>query len=192
VSIQDDVKYVKSELSGDEKILESAFKLETLYKKYKLPIWGVTAALFLFFAGSAAMEGLHAAKLADANKAFLALQKNPGDASARETLRSKNPALFELFTFSEAAKKRDAAALKTLASSRNALIADSSGYVLANLEKRADDSKLYNEMATLESAYLEMKAGETSGAKEKLELIDSRSAVAPIATLLKHATIKAK
>jgi hypothetical protein len=192
VSIQDDVKYVKSELSGDEKILESAFKLETLYKRYKLPIWGAAAALFLFFAGSAALEGLHAAKLADANNAFLTLQKDPSNSAARETLKSKNPALFELFTFSEAAGKRDTAALKTLASSQNGLIADSSSYVLANLEKRSSDSKLYNEMAALESAYLALQAGETARAKEKLELIDGRSAVAPIATLLKHAAIKAK
>ena len=54
MSIKDDVKYVKTELSGDEKVLESAFKLETLYKKYKFVIWGAAAALvpFLTFSDS--------------------------------------------------------------------------------------------------------------------------------------------
>jgi len=192
VSIQDDVKYVKSELSGDEKILESAFKLETLYKKYKLLIWGIVAAVFLFFAGSTAMESLHNARLADANEAFLTLQKNPSDTSAQEVLKTKNPALFELFTFSQAAQKQDISALKTLTSSTNEVIADSSKYVTATLEKKETESKLYKEMADLEAAYLALKSGNVNHAKEKLELIDGRSAVAPLATLLKHAALKAK
>ena len=192
MSIQDDVKYVKSELSSDEKILESAFKLEELYKKYKLLIWGTVAAVVLFFVGSTAMESIRDARLADANNAFLTLQKNPDDTSALNTLKEKNPALFELFTFAQAAKKQDAAALKTLASSKNEVIADSSRYVTATLEKKEVESKLYKEMADLDAAYLALKAGNITHAKEKLELIDERSAVAPIATLLKHATLKAK
>jgi len=192
VSIQDDVNYVKTELSGDEKILESAFKLETLYKKYRFYIWGSAAALLLFFVGSTVTENLHAAKLADANEAFLTLQKKPDDTSALEVLKTKNPELYELFTFAEAVKKQDAAALKNLASSKNEVLSDSSRYVAANLEKKASDSKLYKEMAELESAYLALKAGKAEKAKEQLELIDARSPVAPLAALLKHATLKAK
>ena len=192
MSIQDDVKYVKSELSGDEKILESAFKLETLYKKYKLLIWGIAAAVLLFFVGSTAMESLHNARLADANEAFLTLQKNPADASAQETLKAKNPALFELFTFSQAANREDISVLKTLAASKNEVIADSSKYVTATLEKKEVESRLYKEMADLDAAYLALKSGNVSHAKERLELIDERSAVAPLATLLKHAALKVK
>jgi len=192
VSIQDDVKYVKSELSGDEKILESAFKIETLYKKYKLLIWGIIVAVLLFFIGSTVMESLHQSKLEEANQAFLTLQKNPDDTSALETLKAKNPALYELFTFSKAVKKEDITLLKMLASSKNEVIADSSHYVVATLEKREAESKLYREMAELEGAYLALKAGNVVKAKEKLELIDTRSAVAPLATLLKHATLKVK
>ena len=192
MSIQDDVKYVKSELSSDEKILESAFKLEELYKKYKLLIWGTVAAVVLFFVGSTAMEAIRDARLADANNAFLTLQKKPDDAAALKTLKEKNPSLFELFTFSQAAKKQDAGALKALASSKNEVIADSSRYVSATLEKKEAESKLYKEMAYLDDAYLALKAGKVAQAKEKLELIDERSAVAPLATLLKHATLKAK
>ena len=192
MSIQDDVKYVKSELSGDEKILESAFKIETLYKKYKVLIWGIVVAILLFFIGSTIMESLHQSKLEEANQAFLTLQKNPDDTSALEILKAKNPALYELFTFSKAVKKEDITLLKMLASSKNEVIADSSHYVVATLEKREAESKLYREMAELEGAYLALKAGNVVKAKEKLELIDTRSAVAPLATLLKHATLKVK
>ncbi len=85
VSIKDDVNYVKKELSGDEKVLESAFKLETLYKKHKLKIWGAAIALILFFGGTAAMDAMHEAKLVKANEAFLTLQTNADDAATLKT-----------------------------------------------------------------------------------------------------------
>jgi hypothetical protein len=69
-----DIADVKKKLSSDEKVLVSAFKLEELYKKHKYKIWAVAAALILFFAGKVAMDAMHEAKLADANKAFLTLQ----------------------------------------------------------------------------------------------------------------------
>jgi len=89
-------------------------------------------------------------------------------------------------------KKQDVKALNTLAGSSNAVIADSSKYVAATLEKKSSDSKLYKEMALLEGAYLAIKAGDTKSAKAKLELIDERSPLAMLASLLKHSTLKAK
>lgn len=192
MSIKDDVNYVKKELSGDEKILESAFKIEELYKKYKFVIWGVVAALILAFAGKTGMDAMHEAKLADANKAFLTLQTKADDTEALQTLKAKNPALFELFSYAQAVKNKDVKALNGLAGSSNAVIADSSKYVAATLENKSSDSKLYKEMALLEEAYLAIKAGDTKSAKEKLELIDERSSFSMLASLLKHSTLKAK
>jgi hypothetical protein len=192
VSIQDDVKFVKKELSGDEKILESAFKIEELYKKYKFVIWGVVVMLILAFAGKTGMDAMYEAKLADANNAFLTLQTKPDDTQALQTLKAKNPALFELFTYAEAVKKKDVNALNDLKGSSNAVIADASKYVAATLENKSSDSKLYKEMALLEEAYLAIKAGDTKSAKAKLELIDERSSVGMLASLLKHSILKAK
>jgi hypothetical protein len=192
VSIQDDVKYVKRELSGDEKVLESAFKLEELYKKYKLVIWAVIVAVILFFVGSTIMSAMKQAKLEDANNAFLTLQNKADDAQALETLKKKNPALFELYTFSQAAKNQDANVLNTLTGSKNSIIADASKYTAAAIEKKPVDSKLYKEMALLEEAYVSIKAGDVKSAKAKLELIDERSPLSMLARLLEHSTIKAK
>ena len=192
MSIKDNVNYVKKELSGDEKVLESALKIETLYKKHKIKIWSVVAALVLFFGGKAAMDAMHEAKLAEANQAFLTLQTKPDDAQALRTLKEKNQALFELFTYAQAAKKQDIKALGALAGSNSEIIADASAYTVATLERRSSDSKLYKEMALFEEAYLLIKAGDTKRAKAKLELIDERSPLAMLAQLLKHSTIKAK
>jgi len=192
VSIKDDVKYVKTELSGDEKVLESAFKLETLYKKYKFVIWAVTAAVILFFLSQTVMKSMHEAKLEEANKAFLTLQKTADDAEALAALKAKNPALFELYTFSTAAKSKDVKTLQTLTSSKNEIIADSSRYTVGAIDSKPVDSKLYAELALLEEAYLAIKSGDTASAKAKLELIDERSSLQMLTQLLEHSMIKAK
>ena len=192
MSIQDDVKYVKKELSGDEKVLESAFKIEELYKKYKLVVWVVVAAVILFFVGSTVMSAIKQAKLEDANSAFLTLQSKADDAQALETLKTKNPALFELYTFSQAAKNSDAKTLNSLTSNKNSIIADSSKYTAASIDKKPVDSKLYKEMSLLEEAYVSIKDGDVKNAKAKLELIDERSPLSMLARLLEHSTIKVK
>jgi len=191
VSIKDDVNYVKKELSGDEKVLESAFKLESLYKKYKFQLWGVAAALILFFGGQAVMTAMHEAKLVKANEAFLTLQSNSDDANALKVLQENNPALLELYTYAQAVKKEDIKALESLASSHNSVIADASGYTAGVLSKKPVDSKLYKEMALFEEAYLAIVAGDVKTAQNKLELIDERSPLSVITQFLKHSTIKA-
>ncbi len=192
VGIKDDVNYVKKELSGDEKVLESVFKLESLYKKYKFQLWGIVAALILFFAAQAVMNAMHEAKLVAANEAFLTLQSKSDDANALKALKENNPALFELYNYAQAVKKQDIKTLETLAASSNSIIADASGYTAGVLSKKPVDSKLYKEMVLFEEAYLAIGAGDTKAAKDKLELIDERSPLSVIAGFLKHSTIKAK
>ncbi len=183
---------MKKELSSDEKVLESAFKLETLYKKYKFIIWTVAIGLVLFFVGKAVMQSMQEAKLLEANKAFLTLQTKADDAEALKVLKEKNPALYELFSFAQAGKKSDVKILERLAGSSNGVIADASAYTAATLENKISDSKLYREMALLQEAYLAIKTGKMKVAKEKLELIEERSPLFMLASLLKHSTLKAK
>ena len=192
MSIKDDVKYVEKSLSSDEKLLESTFKLEALYKKHKFKIWAVIVAIVLYFVGQAVMTEMKEAKLEKANEAFLTLQSKSDDASALKILQENNPALFELYSFAQAAKKQDIKALESLSKSTNAVVADSSKYTAGVLSKKPVDSKLYKEMALLQEAYLAIEAGDTNTAKDKLELIDERSPLGVIASFLRHSTLKAK
>ncbi|MDM5263925.1 hypothetical protein PF327_06910 [Sulfurovum sp. XTW-4] len=191
MGIKDDVNYVKRELSGDEKVLESAFKLESLYKKYKFHLWGVIVVLILFFGGEAVMGALHEAKLEKANEAFLTLQNNSEDANALKVLQENNPALLELYTYAQAVKKEDIKGLESLSTSTNSVIADASGYTVGVLNKKPVESKLYKEMALFEEAYLSILAGDVKKAQNKLELIDDRSSLSVIREFLMHSTVKA-
>lgn len=191
MSIKDDVNYVKKELSGDEKVLESAFKLETIYRKHKYKLWGAVAAIIIFFGGTAIQESMHEAQLAKANDAFLVLQKDPADEKAFKILEANNPALLELFFYAQAAKNKDMKTLKTLSASKNSIIADASKYTASVLNEKPVDSKLYKEMALFGEAYQAIVSGDTKTAKNKLELIDERSPLAVITGFLKHSIIKA-
>jgi len=186
-----DIADVKKKLSSDEKVLENVFKLETLYKKHKLKIWGVVVALIVFFAGTAIQETIHEGKLLKANEAFLVLQQNPTDEEAFKKLEANNPALLELFFYAQAAKNKDIKTLKTLSTSKNSVISDASKYTVGVLSKKPVDSKLYNELSLFQEGYMAIVAGDKKSAKDKLELIDERSPLATITGFLKHSIIKA-
>jgi len=190
VSIKDDVKYVKKELSADEQVLESALKLETLYNKHKRKIWTLLALIVLLFAGKNIYDAVQDSRINSANEALLTLQKDPKSSEALSTLQSNNPALYELYSYAEAVKSKDTKRLNELVKSKNSLIADVSQYTSQVLASKSSDSTYYKEMSLIEDAYLALKEGKSKVAKEKLELIDARSPVAPIADLLKHYTIK--
>ena len=190
MSIKDDVNYVKKELSADEQVLESALKLETYYNKYKYKIWTVLVVLVLFFVGKSLWETIQESKLDSANAALMILQKDSKNSEAIAVLRDSNPALYELYSYAEAVKSEDAKRLEELAGSKNLLLADISRYSSQVLASKSSDSAYYKEMSLIEDAYIALKAGNRSEAKAKLELIDARSPVAPIADLLKHYTIK--
>jgi hypothetical protein len=183
---------IKKELSGDEKVLESAFKLETLYKKYKFIIWAIIIGLILFFVVKNVMESMKESRLIEANEAYLTLEKKADDTKALAILKEKNPALFELFSYAQANKNKDAKTLSTLANSSDAILSDMSAYSAAVLENRAVDSTIYKEMAIIEEAYLAIKADNKKLAKDKLTLIDEKSPLYNVASFLKHLTIKAK
>lgn len=192
MSISESIGQAKKELSGDEQILVSAFKLERIYKKYKKVIWGAVIILLAFFAGNVVMNAMQEATLEKANEAFLALQADPEDAKALQLLKDNNPALFELFSFAQAIKKNDAKAFASLSQSKNEVIADSSKYAQKILTNESADSALYKEIALLQSAYLAIKAGDMKQAKIHLESIDERSFAGQFASLLKHSIVKVK
>jgi hypothetical protein len=189
MSIQDNVNFIKKELSGDEKVLESAFKLESLYKKYKIPLFVVLSVLIGLFVTKTIQDRMKEMKLEDANRAFISLNLNPKDVHALASLKANNPALYELYRYSVSLDKKDKDTLKTLSKSKNSTIADISNYSLNILEHKPTQSELYNDMAIYINAYSDIKNKKLKEAKDKLSLIDENSPLAVISKFLKHSTI---
>jgi hypothetical protein len=192
LSIKDSIDEVKKELSSDEQMLASAFKLEKFYKKHKIAILSFVAVVILFFGGRAVMTIIEESRLNSANEAYMTLTKDANSAEALATLKEKNPALFELYNYKKAVENGDIEKLKTLSISKNEFISDMSSYHLSVLEGKMSDSKLYKEVATVNNAYLLIKEGKMDEAKNQLDLIDEQSPVYNISTIIKHYTIKGK
>jgi hypothetical protein len=190
LSIKDEIKYVKEELSSDEKLLENAFKIERFYKKHKIKIWAVLILLIVVFGGRAIYNAYYEHKLNLANSALLQLQSNPKNSTALNQLKDNNPKLYELFIYSQAIKDKDIKSLKKLTSSKDSLILDVTKYHLAVLKNRAGDSKYYKDLSIIEKAYEDIKAGKKDKAREALSLIDVNSPLSNIAKLLRHSILK--
>lgn len=181
---------VKKELSGDEKMLASAFKAEKIYKKHKLKIFILLGIIIAYFIGIAIMESIAQNKREKANSAYLVLEKNAKDTDALNSLKTNNPALFELFSYQEAVKVSDAVVLKSLTTSKNEIISDLSAYHLAVIEGKPSNSKFNSDIAKVHNAALLIKEGKMREAKEELELITEDSPVHNISKMIKHYSIK--
>jgi hypothetical protein len=190
LSIQDTLNEAKKELSSDEQILVSAFKLEKLYKKHKIKLFSIIAIVALYFGGTAIMNSIQHQKLVVANSAYLTLLKDANNTQALADLQSNNPKLFELYTYQKAMNNLDTTALKELASSKNEIIADLSAYDLAIIEGKPAKSEYLEDVALVNNAYLLIKEGKMKEAKEQLEMINEESPVFNIAKIIKHYTIK--
>ena len=192
MSIKDELQHVKEELSGDEKILESAFKLERFYKKYKTLIWGALILVLVGVGGNIGWGAYQQSKRDAANQAFLSLQQNPDNSDAVATLKSNNPKLYTLYTLSQALASQKVEVLKAFEGNQDPLIADMARYHVGVLEKKPVDSVYYHDLTVVEEAYADLKAGKKAAAKSKLSLIAEDSPVAKIAQLLKHYTLDIK
>ncbi len=181
---------VKKELSSDEQMLASAFKLEKLYKKHKIKIFTVVGIVIIYFAGTAIMESIAQEKREQANAAYLTLEKNPKDETSLKILKSNNPALFELFSYQEAIKNSDTSTLKLLTTSSNEILSDLSSYHLNVIKAISSDSKYLQDIAKIYNAKILIQKGEVNQAKEELELISEESPVYNISKMIKHYTIK--
>jgi len=175
MSIKDELQHVKAELGSDEKILESAFKLERLYKKYKTLIWGVLILAILGIGGSMGWNAYQQHKRFAANDAFLILQNDPKNTEALAALQANNPRLFSLFQLQQALQNAAPEPLKNLAADSDPLIADIAKYHAALLEGKVVDSVYYHDLSVIEEAYRDLKSGKKSEAKSKLSLISETS-----------------
>jgi hypothetical protein len=190
LSIQDTLNEAKKELTNDEQMLASAFKLEKLYKKHKIKLYSVLTIATLYLIGTAVVDNIAQQKLVSANSAYLTLNKDAKNETALNELKSNNPALFDLYSYQEAIKNSNKEELKALSTNSNKIIADLSAYHLAVLEGKPVESELYNEFALINNASLLIKEGKIADAKNELDLIDEESPVYNISKMIKHYTIK--
>ncbi len=186
------IKDVKEEFTADEQMLISAFKLEKFYKKHKIKIFSIIALILLAFSINQISKYIKQNRLNSANEAYLTLLKDSKNSEALNSLKEKNPILFELYSYNQAVKNRNLKELDNLKKSKNNIISDISNYHLAVIKQIDVSSKLYNDMAIVNNTNLLIKRGKMIEARNQLALIDEKSPLYNISKIIKHYTIKGK
>jgi len=184
MSIKEDVEYIKKELSAEESFMESFFKIEKFYKKYKTVLLGSVAVVVIGGVGISVSNYLTLQNKIKANKAFNILLENPNDKKALETLKSSNQKLYKLTQYMQNnTTKVDVEYFDTLASYAKAIKEN-------NIDKlqslSTQDKFLLKDFAIFNKALLQAKEKKYNDAKETLKFIDSKSMVAPLVKMLQH------
>lgn len=143
MSLKENIDYVKEEISTQESFMESFFKIEKIYKKYKLAIiTGVTVAITGTI-GYYISNYIQLQNKIEANKVFNQFLENKNDKKALATLKEKNQKLYEIALFiqdssaatnveflkelslySQAIQKQDIAKLTSVTQNQNFLLKD--------------------------------------------------------------------
>ena len=143
MSLKDNIDYVKKEISTEESFMESFFKIEKFYKKYKSTIISIVAVAIVGTIGYYISNYINLQNKIEANKAFNQLLEDPNNKEALATLKEKNKKLYditlfmqdssanneveflkELSSYSQAIKEQDIDKLTTVTQSQNFLLKD--------------------------------------------------------------------
>ena len=188
MSIKENVDYVKTGLSSEEKFLESFVKSERFFKKYKTLIFAFVIIIIVGIIGFFIKENLAQSNKLKANIAFNQVLENSNNAQALATLKDKNPQLYDIALYLQAKKEAKVAQisiplLKELSKYQTAL-ANKNISELDNLSMQNDF--LLKEFAIFNKALLLTNEGKFNEAKTTLALIPQTSKAFELAKLLNH------
>ena len=195
MGLKENVEALKQELSTEEQFLESVIKAEGFFKKYKKILIVLAALLVAGVLTYLTVDYLRNRDLTQANQALAALQKNPADKGALETLKAKNPALYTLFQFHRVVDAGDAKKIAELSkTAHDAVLRDLATYQSAALgehEKGLSDyaqkqQALLRELALLDDAFLLFGEGKPEAAKARLAQIPLTSRLSGIVQSFSH------
>ena len=190
MGIKENLEAVKSEFKADEKLFESAFRIERLIKKYKFVLIGLLVALVGGFAYMQVQAKMQASRALKASEIYTQLLRSPNNQALIDALGKNAPELQALFLLSQAIKNSDATELKAMSESKDKFIADFALYELASLRK--DDAALgavrgsFGDLAKIQRAYLLFGQKRYKEAHEILESIDPASPLREVAKVYLH------
>ena len=195
MGLKENVEAIKQELSTEEQFLESVIKAEGFFKKYKKLLIALGTLLVVGFLAYAAMEYIKNRDLRQANQALALLQSDPKDQAALDTLKRKNPGLYELFAFSQAVRSNDVAklqkvekelkdpVLKDLAAFQSAVLSQDAAGLQGYAEKQ---EAMLREIAVLDDAFLLFEQGKNKEAREMLNQIPVTSTLYQVVQNFMH------
>lgn len=188
MGLKENINAVKEEISTEEQFLEGMIKGERFFKRNKKYIIAALVLLAFGAGGYAINDVMAGARLKASNVAYQALLKDANNTSALETLKVKNPKLYQMFVFETALAKGDVEALKSVSLSKeNPILADLATYQLSQLDANATPKgELLSGMVLLQEGYELLKEKKVEEARLKFAQIEASSPLKQIAKNLEH------
>lgn len=188
MSIKENVDYVKTELSSEEKFLENFVRSERFFKKYKTLILSFIIIIIVGFIAVFIKTKVDESNKFEANLAFNKVLENNNDAKALADLKAKNKDLYEIALYLQAKKEAkiietNVPLLKELSKYETAL-ANKSITELDNVSMQSDF--LLKDFAVFNKALFLANEGKFTEAKTTLALIPKTSKAFELAKLLNH------
>ncbi|MEA3513272.1 MAG: hypothetical protein U9R37_06695 [Campylobacterota bacterium] len=184
MSLKEDVDYIKKEISAEESFMESFFKLEKFYKKYKTALIGAVVLIVVATAGYYMSSYVKMQNTIETNKAFNKLLKDKDDKEAAIFLKENSKKLYHLAMFSHDKKTTtDIKFIKELSSYTKAIEKNSISSITTVSQKQ---DFLLKDFALFNKALIQTQNGKYSDAKATLKQIDEKSGVIELAKMLSH------
>lgn len=188
MSIKENVDYVKTELSSEEKFLENFVKGERFFKKYKTLIFAFISITIVAIIAIFIKNNIDESNKLEANIAFNKVLENSNNSEALAILKEKNPKLYDVALFLQAKKEAKSVdisvpLLKEL-SKYQAALSNKNISELDNLSMQNDF--LLKEFAIFNKALFLTNEGKFDDAKKTLALIPQTSKAFELAKLLNH------
>ncbi len=185
MSIQENVEFLKKEISTEEKFFEGFFKLEKVWQSYKLVLIGAAVLILGGFIGTNVMSYLELQNKTKANIAFNTLLTDTTNASAIATLKETNPQLLTIANHITSGQEKiiNVEYLKEIAQFNQAMNTNN----LDAISKTTLNSKfLLKEYALFQKALIQAINNNYADAKETLKLIPAKSSVSRLSNQLNH------
>lgn len=189
MSIKQNLETIKEEFKSDEKIFESAFKIERIFYRYKWIFIGIVAILLILWIYTSIKDMLEEKNAQQASKIYAQLQQQDTP-ELFEQLEKKAPNLAEFLRLRKAVQNGDEEALQKLSNSKNSFIAEFAKYQNAMLKKDINELGLINgqfgDLAKFEQAFLLIQDKKITQAQEILQAIPQNSSIKELSKLLSH------
>lgn len=184
MSLQENIDYVKKEISAEETFMESFFKLEKFYKKYKIVLFAIIAIVIAGTIGYYVNNYFQMQNKIKANEAFNTLLLNPSDTDALNTLKQHNEKLYNIVLFTQNKPlENNVEFLTTLFEYSLAIKENSIDKITSTTQNQ---NFLLKDFALLNKAILQTQNGDYAAAKETTALISESSELATLAKMLSH------
>ena len=186
MSLKENVSYIQEEMSTEEKFFENFFKVEKLYKKYKIVIFTLAILVIGFIVINLVKNYTDEQNLIKSNQAYNKILLNPKDKQSIEVLKQSNKKLLEIALLQTSQNKtmpNSVEFLKEIAQ-YNKAIANNDITALNQLILNPDF--LLKDFALFNKALILTNKNQYQKAKDTLNMIPDNSPVVTLSNMLKH------